>query len=247
MATNWTVRDYVDFEPGFRMGLARRQQNEAEAENRRREQQFRELQKERAVLFAANQKDKEDAKLAGMAHAMGRFHGSQGNPLTPELMQNPDVLKGYFEGADAAQAERDREKLRREGFDASLERSQTIEEGRIKAAKIRAGLPLGEGEGQNSPESLDRPFTDALDALDRLESSGSRATVSVGKDGFPKVSKTGWWFSDASDPGSYLAQRQKIEEQWKAARTARQTRTGISVPADPSMVQTNRQPVLKYP
>ena len=165
-------------------------------------------------------------------------------------MQNPDVLKGYFEGADAAQSERDREKLRREGFDASLERAQTIEEGRIKAAKIRAGLPLGEGEGQNSPESLDRPFTDALDALDRLESSGSRATVSVGKDGFPKVSKTGWWgwwFSDASDPGSYLAQRQKIEEQWKAARTARQTRTGISVPADPSMVQTNRPPVLKYP
>lgn len=244
MAANWTVRDYVDFEPGFRRGMAIRQQNAVEAENARRQKQFEELAKERAVYAAAMDKEKEDQKRDAMGLQFGKFHGMQGTVLPPEVMGNPAVLQGYFEGAQAAKLDATRETVRREAFEAQAARSEDANRSRLDAAKIRAGIPL-ESAGSAPPmESVDAPFIKALEDLDRFQAGGMKADVDPDKQGFPTVTRSYLWH-DASDPGSYMARRQEIQEQWDAARKSAASHRGI--PSPTSEPKTNRLPVLKFP
>ena len=246
MAANWTVRDYVDFEPGFRRGMAIRQQNAVEAENARRQAQFEALAKERAVNAAAMDKEKDDQRRDAMALQFGKYHGMQGTVLPEEMMGNPAVLQGYFEGAQAAKLDATRETIRREAFDAQAARAEDANRSRLDAAKIRAGIPLESDGVAPSMESVDAPYRDALDALDRFESAGMKADVDLDKQGFPKVTRSRFWH-DASDPGSYMARRREIQEAWDSARKSASERRGIPVQPGPGAPGTNRVPVLKYP
>ncbi len=242
---NWTVRDYVDFEPGFRRGMAIRAANLAETEANRRQAQFEALAKERAVNVAAADKEREDSKRDAMAIQFGRYHGMNGTVLDPSLMSNPAVLQGYFEGAQAGKVDAAREEIRRQTLEETTRRTEDTNRSRVDAAKIRAGIPL-ESQGGSGPtmESVDEPFRTALEALDRFEKAGMKADVDLDPQGFPKVTRSRFWH-DASDPGSYMARRMEIQEQWDAARRSAQERRGIAAPTTPE--KTNRLPVLKYP
>lgn len=232
----WRTQDYFDMEPGIRQGLMMRAANQREREFDAQRSDVREAQKQAAVDRANADRQREQAKIDALGEATGRMHGSAGvGDIPPELFQNPAYLRGFMIGARERQIQQQAADLQKQRQAAEIERAQIGAAGRIAAINARK-------ESEAPPDigaQEDATYEGALSDLGRFEAQGQAIDVERDKQGFPKIERSAIW-DDADDPASFEAQRQKIKDEWEAARRRR----GV---APQSGSRTNSLPVLRYP
>ena len=234
----WKTQDYFDMEPGIRQGLAMRAAGQRYREFNAQREDVREDRKQAAVDRAVQDRRFEQAKLDALGEATGRMHGTEGiGEPPPEMLQNPAYLRGFMIGARERKLQQQAQELQQQREAAAQERAQIGAASRIAAIQARnqTGAPIDPAAEE------DAAFGGALSDLDAAEARGEDIDVERNKQGFPKIQKS-WMLDDADDPASFEAQRQKIREEWEAAK---RKRGGGAPPQSGS--RTNSLPVLRFP
>jgi hypothetical protein len=232
----WKTQDYFDMDPGIRQGLMMRAAGQREREFDAHRSDVLEAQKQAAVDRANADRQREQAKMDALGEATGRLHGSEGiGEPPPELLQNPAYVRGFMIGAKERQIQQQAAEIQKQRDAASAERAQIGAAGRIAAIQARQQADAPPDLGAQE----DATYEGALSDLGRFEAQGQAIDVERDKQGFPKIETSRMW-DDADDPASFEAQRQKIKDEWEAARRRR----GV---APQSGSRTGSLPVLRYP